>query len=78
MELKATAQMTRKKMSRPVFKYSFRKGRLFMASPKLPVTSSLGKMVGGTCMLSGTVLRLVRIIHTKGKIMIREPIISAA
>ena len=78
MELKATAQMTRKKIIRPVLRYSLRKGRLFIASPKLPVTTSSGKMVGGTCMLSGTVLRLVRIIHRKGKIMMSAPIISAA
>ena len=49
-----------------------------MASPKLEVIISLGKMVGGTCMLSGTVFKLVRIIHTKGKIIMREPMISAA
>ena len=78
MELKATAQMTRKKIISPVLRYSFRKGRLFMASPKLPVTTSWGKMVGGTCMLSGTVLRLVRIIHTKGKIIMSAPMIRAA
>ena len=38
----------------------------------------LGNMVGGICMLSDTVLELVRIIHTKGKIMMTEPRMSAA
>ena len=78
MELKATAQITRKKIIRPVFRYSFRKGRLFIASPKLVVMTSWGKMVGGTFMLSGTDFRLVRIIHTKGNTIIRAPMIRAA
>ena len=73
MELNSTAQITRKTIISPVFQYSLAKGRLLMASPKLLTISSLGKMVGGTSMLSGTVLRLVRIIHTKGNTMMRAP-----
>ncbi len=49
-----------------------------MASLKLSRISSLGKIVGGIARLSGMVLELVRIIHTKGKIMTMEPRISAA
>lgn len=78
MELNTTAQTTRKRIISPVLRYRLRKGRLFIASPKLLVISSAGKIVGGTFMLSGTVFRLVRIIHTKGKIMIIAPKISTA
>ena len=78
MELKATAQITRKKIISPVLMYSLRKGRLLTASSKLSPMICWGKKVGGTAMLSGTVLELVRIIHTKGKTMRRAPMISAA
>ena len=54
------------------------KGRLLTASKKLSSMIVLGKMVGGTCILSDTVLELVRIIHIKGKTMMMEPITSAA
>ena len=42
----------------------------YRASLKLSSMIRLGKIVGGICILSGTVLELVSIIHAKGKIMI--------
>ena len=73
MELKATAHSTRKRIISPVFTYRFMKGRLLTASTKLSSMIWAGKMVGGICMLSEMVLELVRIIHTKGKIITTEP-----
>ena len=73
MELKSTAQITRNRIISPVFTYRLRKGRLLMASTKLSTMIFSGKIVGGTYILSGTVLELVRSIHTKGKIIIRAP-----
>ena len=74
MELKATAQITRKNTIRAVLRYSFRKGRLVVASTKFfHWRPSRGKMTGGVALLSATVFRLVRIIHTKGKIMMTAP-----
>ena len=73
MELKRTAQTTRKKTIRMVLMYRLAKGRLAMASEKLSRVNCLGRMVGGICILSGTVLELVRIIQTKGKIIITAP-----
>ena len=78
MELNTMAQSTRKTIISAVFQYRFRKGRLSIASWKLLRISSLGKMVGGMARLSGMVLELVRIIHTKGKIIMTEPRIRAA
>ena len=76
MELKATAQITRKRIIRAVLMYSLRKGRLFIASVKLDHRKALGKMTGGTALLSATVLKQVRSIQTKGNIIMRELIIS--
>ena len=53
--------------------YMLRKGRLLTASTKLSSITWLGRIVGGICMLSDTVLELVRIIHTKGKIITTAP-----
>ena len=72
MEEKATAQITRKMMSSAVFQYSRGKGRLVMASVKEAKLAAAGKKVGGIIMASALVLRLVRIIQTKGK-TIRMP-----
>ena len=77
MELNTMAHSTRKRIISAVFQYRFRKGRLAMASLKLSRISALGKIVGGMARLSGMVLELVRIIHTKGKIMMTEPRIRA-
>ncbi len=73
MELKAIAQTTRKKTSRMVFQYSLAKGRLLRTSLYLSSRKAEGKMVAGMLMLSGTVLKLVKNIHRKGKIIMREP-----
>ncbi len=73
MELNTTAQMTRNTIIKAVFRYRFMKGREAMASLKLSVIHWAGKNVGGICILSGTDLELVRIIHTKGKIMMIAP-----
>ena len=73
MELKRMAQITRKMTIKVVFQYRWPKGRDFKTSLKLASVHCSGRMVGGICMLSGTVLELVRIIHTKGKIMMTAP-----
>lgn len=46
MELKATAQTTRKKITKAVLRYSFMKGRLAVASLKFSHRKELGKMTG--------------------------------
>ena len=76
MELKATAQITRKKIIRAVLIYSLIKGRLVTASRKFSHRKALGKMTGGVALLSATVLKLVRIIQMKGKTMRRAAAIS--
>jgi hypothetical protein len=58
--------------------YIFTKGRLSMASTKLEKMILSGRMLGGTRILSETVLELVRIIQTNGKIMMMDPKIRAA
>ena len=45
---------------------------------KLSSRQLSGRMVGGIIMLSSTVLKLVRNIHTKGKIMTMEPMMKKA
>ena len=49
-----------------------------MASLKLSNCQLSGRMSGGIIMLSSTVLKLVRNIHTKGKIMIMQPMMKKA
>ena len=73
MELNTTAQITRKRIISAVFTYILKKGREATASTKLDRSQWDGKMMGGICMLSVWVLKLVRIIHTKGKIMMMAP-----
>ena len=74
MELKSTAQITRKNTISVVFQYSRPKGRESMASLKLSSIHLAGKMItGSTATLSATVLELVRIIHAKGNTMISAP-----
>ena len=78
MELNATAQITRKKISRKVFRYRFQKGRLSRALKKLSKFQWEGRIWGGMAMDSAWVLKLVSSIQAKGKIMVMLPAISAA
>ena len=76
MELKATAQITRKSIIRAVLMYSLIKGRLVIASLKFSHRNALGKITGGVALLSATVLKLVRIIQMKGNTMMRAAAMS--
>ena len=78
MELNTTAQITRKRISRKVFRYRFQKGRLSSALKKLSKFQWVGKIWGGMAMDSAWVLKLVSSIQAKGKIMVMLPAISAA
>ncbi len=68
-----TAHSTRKRMSRPVLTYRLTKGRLSSAVTKLSKFQLEGRIWGGMAIASAWVLKAVRIIHTKGKIMMMLP-----
>ena len=72
------AQTTRPSTIRAVLMYSLPKGRLVRAYWKFSKYGTSGKKVGGMRTLSDMDLRAVRIIHTKGKIIITEPMIRQA
>ena len=73
MEQNATAQSTRNRIIRAVFRYRCPNGSISTAFWNELRFHWAGRMVGGIWSTSALVLNAVRIIHTKGKIMITEP-----
>jgi hypothetical protein len=56
-----------------VFKYTLPNGSAVTIDEYASVRNFFGKMVGGICMASPTVLKEVRIIHTNGNTVIVIP-----